>query len=120
MAFYDEMFDGGNTSGNHYFDGAVLNDLPGGFSWEREGVDPYGERISVTQGPNKRIEDVALHRNGRVGPIGEDGTDLSQDTIVIPIAKLAPLTPALQARFLDYEQTPGTTRRRPGVTRPPR
>ncbi len=118
MAFYDDLFAGGNTSGTHTFDGVVLDNLPPGLTHAFFREDPKGERINIAQGPTVLIGDALLHRSKRAAPPGPPGRDLALDTVVLTITDLLGLPPPAQAVFMDFEITPDG--RRPGVTRPPR
>lgn len=116
MPFYSDMLKT-NRSGLHFFDASVLVDLSAGFTAAKIADDANGEKIELVSKTDdvKVAEDILVHRNGRIGE-----RDLSLDTIVIPIQKLAGLPDAVQDALYRREQTPGATGRRPGVETPKR
>lgn len=116
MGFYSDMLKS-NPSGKHCFDAAVLLDISAEFTAEKINDTADGEKIAIASKlDDARIAtDITLHRNGRVGE-----RDLSKDTIVIPIEKLAAMPDAVQDSLYLREQTPGATGRRPGVETPKR
>lgn len=116
MPFYSDMLKT-NPSGKHCFDAAVLLDIGAEFAAEKINDTADGEKIVIASKLDaaRIATDITLHRNGRVGE-----RDLSKDTIVIPIEKLAAMPDAVQDALYLREQTPGATGRRPGVETPKR
>lgn len=116
MGFYSDLLKT-NPSGRHCFDAAVLLDIGAEFTVQKLEDTADGEKIAIASKLDaaRIATDITLHRNGRVGD-----RDLSKDTIVIPIEKLAGLPDAVQDALYLSEQTPGATGRRPGVETPKR
>lgn len=116
MGAYSKMLET-NPSGKHCFDAAVLLDIGAGFTVQKLEDTADGEKIAIASKLDaaRIATDIKLHRNGRVGE-----RDLSKDTIVIPIEKLAAMPDAVQDALYQREQTPGATGRRPGVETPKR
>ena len=104
MGFYGDFFKA-NGSGQHTFDGIVLNQL-GSYQSADKRAAADGEVIQIKAGAAVIVDDVLLHRNGRIG-----SKDHTKDTIVLPIEKLAAMPDDLQALFFQHERVPGGYRK---------
>lgn len=118
MAFYSDIFNAGNVSGDHYFDAAVLLALGAAAAVKR--AEPSGDVCDITIAGRRKAADVLIHRNGRAGP-----ADATKDTVVITIEKLAAFDDAQQDILYRYEQVPPSVNpdnpgRREDVKNPPR
>lgn len=118
MAIYGDLYSGGNRSGVHYFDAAVLAD-PVVTAGLEEVAHPTATNVD---GPVLRLRDAttrALVLDGVViGQSGRPTRDAGQDIAIVPIEKLIDLPGTAQDLWKTYEQVPGG--RREGVLRPPR
>lgn len=112
MGFYTDILKSGNVSGQHYFDAVVLSELAKiGVMNEKQVDDSNGEKIKLLDSEKEITTDITLHRNGRTGQ-----RDLSKDTVVIPIERLAAMPDEVQAVLYLHEQVPEISGRRPGVS----
>lgn len=99
MGFYGDFIKA-NGSGQHTFDGVVLDQLAS-YQTNDKRATADGEVIQIKAGATVIVDDVLLHRNGRVG-----GKDSTKDILVLPVEKLSVMPEDLQALFFQYERVP--------------
>ena len=103
---YSKLYDGGNQSGRHCFDGIVLNGFTDLYDLVVDSLTPDGEIVSWKDKASAEVRATfMIHRNGRQGE-----RDLDLDTVVMTVDTMRQLPEEAQTLLYGYEKVPGGRR----------